>query len=101
MKHGYYADNELPKFNPAAVYKTNSFGYRCPEFSPLPDGGKNVVVLGCSHTFGEGLEENETWVSQVAKESNKIEIYNTLKVHIRQKDIVILVLQGMANKMRN
>ena len=29
------------------------------------------------------------------------EIYNTLKVHIRQKDIVTLVLQGMANKMRN
>ena len=72
MKHGYYADNNLPKFDPVDGYKTNSYGYRCPEFRPLPNGGKNVVVLGCSHTFGEGLEEDESWVNQVAKESNKI-----------------------------
>jgi hypothetical protein len=72
MKYGYYADDELPKFDPMPGYKTNSYGYRCPEFRPLPDGGKNVVVLGCSHTFGEGLKENETWVNIVAKESNKI-----------------------------
>ena len=66
MKFGYYADNELPKAsNPD--YETNSHGYRCPEFSPLPDGGKNVVVLGCSHTFGEGLDDDEVWVSQLSK----------------------------------
>ena len=29
------------------------------------------------------------------------EIYNTLAVHIRQKDIVTLVLQGMADRMTN
>jgi hypothetical protein len=72
MKYGHYADDDLPRFNPVQQHKTNSYGYRCPEFSPMPDGGKNVVVLGCSHTFGEGLEEQETWVSLVAKKSNKI-----------------------------
>jgi len=72
MKYGYYADDELPRFDPVPGHKTNSYGYRCPEFKPLPNGGKNVVVLGCSHTFGEGLEENEIWPSLVAKESNKI-----------------------------
>ena len=66
MKHGYYADNELPRAdNPD--YKTNSLGYRCPEFSPLPTGCKNVVVLGCSHTFGEGLEEDQIWCTQLSK----------------------------------
>ena len=66
MKFGYYVDNELPRAeNPG--YDTNSYGYRCKEFFPLPDGGKNVAVLGCSHTFGEGLEEHEVWVSQLAK----------------------------------
>lgn len=66
MKFGYYADNELPKTsNPD--YTTNSQGYRCPEFSPLPDGGKNVVVLGCSHTFGEGLDDEEVWASRLSK----------------------------------
>ena len=72
MKYGFYSDDELPKFDPVPGHKTNSYGYRCPEFHPLPNGGKNVVVLGCSHTFGEGLQENETWVSLVAKQSSQI-----------------------------
>jgi len=67
MKYGFFSDNELPKFAPYRDYKTNSYGYRCPEFSNFQEGGKNVVVLGCSHTFGEGLEENETWVNILSK----------------------------------
>ena len=63
MKFGFYADNELPLVG-NTNYVTNSKGYRCPEFSPLPNGGKNVVVIGCSHTFGIGLEDHETWVSK-------------------------------------
>ena len=94
MKYGYYADNELPKFDTAIEYKTNSLGYRCPEFRPLPDGGKNVVVLGCSHTFGEGLEENETWVSQVAKESNKILRWWNLGQPGASSDLMIRILYG-------
>ena len=94
MKHGYYADDELPKFNTATGYKTNSLGYRCPEFRPLPDGGKNVVVLGCSHTFGEGLEENETWVSQVAKDSNKILRWWNLGQPGASADLMIRILHG-------
>jgi hypothetical protein len=94
MKHGYYADNELPKFNPVKEHNTNSLGYRCAEFRPLPDGGKNVVVLGCSHTFGEGLEENETWVSQVAKESNKILRWWNLGQPGASSDLMIRILYG-------
>jgi hypothetical protein len=94
MKHGYYADNELPKFNSATVYKTNSLGYRCPEFRPLPNGGKNVIVLGCSHTFGEGLEENETWISQVAKDSNKILRWWNLGQPGASADLMIRILYG-------
>lgn len=64
MKYGHYSDNRIPTFD-HSEYKTNSNGFRCDEFYPLPEGGKNVVVLGCSHTFGEGLEQHETWVSQL------------------------------------
>lgn len=67
MKYGFYADDDLPRFDAVPGYKTNSYGYRCAEFHPLPDGKKNIVVLGCSHTFGEGLSEDETWVEQAAK----------------------------------
>jgi hypothetical protein len=65
MKFGHYSDNELPlQDNPG--YAVNSSGYRCVEWQPMPDGGKNVIVLGCSHTFGEGLDEGEVWVDQLA-----------------------------------
>jgi hypothetical protein len=94
MKYGYYADNELPKVDPVKGYKTNSLGYRCPEFRPLPDGGKNVVVLGCSHTFGEGLEENEIWASQVAKDSNKILRWWNLGQPGASGDLMIRILYG-------
>lgn len=94
MKHGYYADDDLPKFAPVNGYETNSHGYRCREFSPLPDGGKNVIALGCSHTFGEGLEENETWVSQVAKQSNKILRWWNLARPGGNADQMIRILYG-------
>jgi hypothetical protein len=72
MKYGYYSDREIPKSIADSEqyrkqYKLNKQGYRCLEFSPLPDGGKNVVVLGCSHTFGEGLDDHEIWISQLEK----------------------------------
>ena len=46
MKYGWYSDSELPEGN-----------YRCPSWDPMPDGKKNVVVLGCSHTYGVGHED--------------------------------------------
>jgi len=94
MKHGLYADNDIPRFDPVPGYLTNSHGYRCPEFRPLPDGGKNVVVLGCSHTFGEGLEDEETWVSQVAQKSNKILRWWNLARPGGNADQMIRILYG-------
>ena len=94
MKYGFYADDDLPQFDLVPRHKTNSYGYRCPEFQPLPDGGKNVVVLGCSHTFGEGLEEEETWVSQVAKQSNKILRWWNLARPGGNADQMIRILYG-------
>ena len=64
MKYGHYSDNEIPaQDNPG--YSVNSSGYRCPEWRPLPDGKKNTVILGCSHTFGEGLDAGDVWVDQL------------------------------------
>ena len=94
MKYGYYADDGLPRFDPVPGHKTNSHGYRCPEFRPLPDGGKNVVVLGCSHTFGEGLEEHETWASLVAKKSSKILRWWNLSRPGASADLMIRILYG-------
>ena len=59
MRYGHYTDSELKTFA--------NWPFRCPSWDPMPDGKKNVVVLGCSHTWGVGLEENETWVHRVSK----------------------------------
>jgi len=73
MKYGFYSDNSIPKFE-NKQYQTNSIGYRTKEFFPLPVGKKNVVVLGCSHTFGEGLEEKETWISLLENKLNSSQL---------------------------
>jgi len=70
MKYGHFSDNEIPKFKTTG-YQTNSYGYRCPEWTPLPEGKKNVVILGCSHTFGEGLDEGEIWVDHLFNQVNQ------------------------------
>jgi|TARA_R110000824_G_scaffold6398_2_gene29699 hypothetical protein len=99
MKFGYYSDKELPKSvaldrKPISDYKTNSHGYRCREFSPLPDGKKNVVVLGCSHTFGEGLEDNEHWVHFLSQHNTKMLRYWNLGQPGASADKVVRILYG-------
>jgi len=76
MKYGFYSDQLLPEGvsqNPKSGmnYNTNSHGYRCPEWKPLPVGKKNVVILGCSHTFGVGLNQGEVWVDKLYDKVNK------------------------------
>ena len=69
MKFGHFSDKEIPVFThedlESEFYKLNSHGYRCPEFPTKSlEGGKNVVVLGCSHTFGIGSSASELWVNR-------------------------------------
>ena len=68
MEYGHFSDSKMPRFNHSGLdpklYTINSHGYRCQEFptSSLV-GKKNVVVLGCSHTFGIGTSDDELWVN--------------------------------------
>lgn len=41
------------------TYSVNSNGYRCAEFNSI-DWSNSVVVLGCSLTFGIGVDDSET-----------------------------------------
>ena len=61
MKYGYYSDNDLKTFE--------QYPFRCPSWDPMPDGKKNVVILGCSHTWGVGLEPDETWAHLVSQQN--------------------------------
>ena len=104
MKFGYYNDKELPKSlahkklikegQPTINYNINSHGYRCPEFSPLPDGKKNVVILGCSHTFGVGLDGNEHWVHFLSQHNTDRLRYWNLAVPGCSGDRMVRILYG-------
>jgi hypothetical protein len=43
-----------------SMYKLNSFGLRCDEFTKEHDG-KHVVFGGCSISFGDGLPDEYSW----------------------------------------
>ena len=85
MKFGYYTDHELPE---------SSHGYRCPSWDPMPDGKKNVVVLGCSHTYGVGLEDNEHWVHHVSQHNTTRLRYWNLAQPGASADQIVRTLYG-------
>jgi hypothetical protein len=44
----------------SVVYKHNEFGFRSPSFNDdIKDN--NIVVIGCSYTYGTGLNIEDTW----------------------------------------
>ena len=100
MKIGHYTDSDLPdNLNNipeelTELYKLNSKGYRCPEWTPMPDGKKNVVVLGCSHTFGQGLAEDEHWVHYLSKFKTDILRYWNLGSPGASGDRIVRTLYG-------
>ena len=99
MKYGFYSDRELPESvginkPPQIDYKTNSHGYRCPEWEPMPDGKKNVVVLGCSHTFGQGNADNEHWVHFLSQHNTERLRYWNLGQPGCSADKIVRILYG-------
>ena len=80
MNYGFFTDRGLDKQNLNADPwnklewhpDINSYGYRCQEWDGvMPEGKKNVVILGCSHTFGQGLRPKEHWVFDVSRHNNQ------------------------------
>ena len=46
------------------TYTYNSQGYRCPEFDSI-DWSNQVIIFGCSHTFGTGVSDEQTISAQL------------------------------------
>lgn len=98
MKYGHYSDQQLPIGvdinNKSINYKLNSRGYRCPEWQPMPDGKKNVAVLGCSHTFGQGNADNEHWVHFLSQHNTGRLRYWNLGQPGASADKIVRILYG-------
>ena len=85
MKFGHYTDKGLPE---------SRDGYRCPDWNSLPDGKKNVVVLGCSHTYGVGLEDDQHWVHFLSKHNTERLRYWNLGQPGASADKIVRILYG-------
>ena len=98
MKFGEYTDRGLDQQDihsyPWNQHKLNSHGYRCPEWEPMPDGKKNVVILGCSHTFGQGLNDDQHWVHFLSQHNNERLRYWNLGVPGASGDACVRRLWG-------
>jgi len=60
----------------------------------MPDGKKNVVVLGCSHTFGQGNADNEHWVHFLSQHNTDRLRYWNLGQPGASADKVVRILYG-------
>jgi hypothetical protein len=58
----------FPTFDPKREYRKNNYGYRSEEFSADAD----ILIAGCSHTFGTGIDEHLRWGNVLAKKLNLI-----------------------------
>ena len=85
MKYGHYNDRGLPE---------SAHGYRCPSWDPMPIGKKNVVILGCSHTYGEGSADTEHWVHFLSQHNTKSLRYWNLGQPGCSADKIVRILYG-------
>ncbi len=85
MIFGHFRDDGLPK---------SDVGYRCPSWDPMPSGKKNVVVLGCSHTYGVGHSDDTHWVAHLSKHNTGRLRYWNLGQPGASGDLVVRILYG-------
>jgi len=46
---------------PEVTYDINSHGFRCPQFQTIDYTKQQILVVGCSFSFGIGLNQNHLW----------------------------------------
>ena len=85
MKYGHYTDKGLPE---------SAHGWRCPSMDPMPDGKRNVIVLGCSHTYGVGLANNQHWVHHISQHNTKRYRYWNLGQPGASGEQIVRILYG-------
>jgi hypothetical protein len=77
-----YMNNRIePMEGPVFFYRINSNGFRSDHFEKLSSDNINILVAGCSYTFGEGIPEEYTWARLLENKiaslySKPVKLYN-------------------------
>jgi len=76
--------NNQTNYSSDFTYSLNKQGWRCDNFEDMDFRMQSIIYLGCSHTFGYSIPEEEVWCSQlhkmIEKEVNKK--YNLLNLGV-------------------
>ena len=73
-KHNKKRYGNVSPISNNVIYTLNKYGYRCPEFNKI-DWTNSIVTLGCSHTLGIGINNDETY-SNLLQENLNIPVIN-------------------------
>lgn len=89
---------EVP--GPDVIYKLNKNFFRTDNFENFDDSDVNILVAGCSWTFGEGIFQESIWAEQLAsliskKDGKPAKLYNLGvmggSAHLAVKNIIAFI----------
>lgn len=91
----YFGGGDHSGYDDVQDYKLNSSGFRSPEFVP----GVDLLVAGCSFTYGMGVPENGIWGPIVA---NRLGVsYNNISQNAASIPWIVKQLFGYFNEYGN
>lgn len=94
-----FRKNPKPGYTETSItYSYNGHGFRTKEFD-LSNGKRNILFLGCSHTEGIGLREEDTWVHKVSQHFPDHNCYN-LGIGGGSTDMVTRFLYNFSEVLR-
>ena len=64
VKH--YNRNLIDYTEEELLYTVNQQNFRSPEFNK-DDAENSIMTVGCSHTYGIGIRDDEVWASKLSK----------------------------------
>ena len=75
-KFHYLSPNTAGKVFDKKVY-TDANGYRVPKIDYTYTGEKNILIIGDSQTFGNGVLEEETFIGRLRNEYKNLNFFNS------------------------
>jgi hypothetical protein len=82
--------------------RTNSLGFRGEERTVAkPEGTKRIIALGAYHTFGQGVNDEQTFPAQLEQELNRLDTTKKYEVWNggRESDTAIVALARLKNEI--
>jgi hypothetical protein len=99
-EYGYsgYASHHEPNKNPQVIYKLNRDGFRSENFEKLKSSNLNVLISGCSLTFGQGVFQENSWPELFSKKlsNNSIKPIKMYNLGVLGASIYLIIKNLMA-----